>query len=294
MSIVTGDGSVIEADADHEPDVYAAARVSLGALGVISTVTLQCVPAFTLRSVEEPRTLDEVLRRFDEYVEGNDHFEFFWFPHTDGAQAIFNNRTDDPATPPGRAGAWLNDILLENHAFGLVQRVGALRHRWIPPLNRFSVKLISRREVVDLSHNIFINPRLVRFVEMEYAIPRETLVDTVGEVRRMIDKSGMQISFPVEVRVAAADDIPLSTATARPTAYIAVHVFHKLPFERYFQEVEAIMNGVEGRPHWGKMHYQTARTLAPRYPQWDRFIRVRDRLDPDRLFANSYLERVLG
>jgi L-gulonolactone oxidase len=58
--------------------------------------------------------------------------------------------------------------------------------------------------------------------------------------------------------------------------------------------VEAIMNGVEGRPHWGKMHYQTARTLAPRYPQWDRFIGVRERLDPNRVFANAYLERVLG
>jgi FAD/FMN-containing dehydrogenase len=227
MSLVAGDGSIIECDAEREPDVFAAARVSLGALGVISTVTLQCVPAFTLRSVEEPKTLNEVLERFTEFVEGNDHFEFFWFPHTNVAQAIFNTR-------------------------------------------------------------------LVRFVEMEYAIPREAVVDTVREVNRMIDKSGMNISFPVEVRVAHEDDIPLSTATARPTAYIAVHVFHKLPFERYFREVEAIMNGVEGRPHWGKMHYQTAETLAPRYPQWDRFIGVRDRLDPDRRFANAYLERVLG
>ncbi|MEA2645473.1 MAG: L-gulono,4-lactone dehydrogenase [Chloroflexota bacterium] len=294
VTIVAGDGTVIEADAEKEPDVYAAARVSLGALGIISTVTLQCVPAFTLRSIEEPKTLDEVLANFDEYVESNDHFEFFWFPHTDGAQAIFNNRTDEPAAPPSRGSAWLNDVLLENHAFGVVQRVGSLRRRWIPSLNRFSVRLISRREVVDLSHNIFINPRLVRFVEMEYAIPREAVVDTIRDVRRMIDRTGMNISFPVEVRVAAADNIPLSTATARPTAYIAVHVFHRLPFDRYFQEVEAIMNGVDGRPHWGKMHYQTARTLAPRYPQWDRFIAVRDRLDPARVFANPYLERVLG
>ena len=294
ISLVTADGSVIECDAEHEPDVFAAARVSLGALGVISTVTLQCVPAFTLRSVEEPRTLDEVLERFDEFVEGNDHFEFFWIPHSDGAQTIFNNRTDEPPAPPSRASTWFNDVLMENHAFGVIQRLGAARTSWIPPLNRLTARLISRREVVDLSHHIFINPRLVRFVEMEYAIPREAVVDTVREVKRMIDRSGMTISFPIEVRVAAPDDIPLSTATARKTAYIAVHVFHTLPHERYFREVEAIMNGVEGRPHWGKMHYQTAETLAPRYPQWDRFIAVRDRLDPERRFGNAYTERILG
>ncbi|MGB2940928.1 MAG: D-arabinono-1,4-lactone oxidase [Candidatus Dormiibacterota bacterium] len=294
LSLVTADGSVVEADAEHEPDVYAAARVGLGALGVISTVTLQCVPAFTLRSVEEPRTLDEVLDRFDEYVEGNDHFEFFWFPHTSAAQTILNNRTDDPPSPPGRASAWLNDVLVENHAFGVVQRIGAARTSWIPPLARFTGKLISRREIVDLSHRIFINPRLVRFVEMEYAIPREAVVDTVREVNKMIERTGMSISFPVEVRVAAEDDIPLSTATARKTGYIAVHVFNKLPFARYFREVEAIMDGVMGRPHWGKMHYQTAETLRPRYPQWDRFIAVRDRLDPERRFGNAYTERVLG
>ncbi len=294
ISLVTPDGSVVEADAEHEPDVFAAARVSLGALGVISTVTLQCVPAFTLRSVEEPRTLDEVLERFDEYVEGNDHFEFFWIPHSDAAQTIFNNRTDDEPHPPSGASTWFNDVLMENHAFGMIQRLGAARTGWIPPLNRLTARLISHREVVDLSHHIFINPRLVRFVEMEYAIPREMVVDTVREVKRMIEKSGMEISFPIEVRVAAADDIPLSTATARKTGYIAVHVFNKLPFEHYFREVEAIMNGVGGRPHWGKMHYQTAETLKPRYPQWDRFIAVRDRLDPDRRFGNAYTERVLG
>jgi L-gulonolactone oxidase len=294
LSVVLADGSVVECDAEHQPDLFAAARVSLGALGVISTVTLQCVPAFTLRSVERPIRLDDALEQFVELVDGNDHFEFFWIPHTDSALAITNNRTEDAPHPPSKASAWFNDILLENHAFGLLQWLGSKRTGWIPPLNRFTAGLISQREVVDLSHHIFINPRLVRFVEMEYAIPRDTVVDTIRELRQMIDNSGMQISFPIEVRVAAPDDIPLSTATARPTAYIAVHVFHTLPFERYFREVEAIMNSVHGRPHWGKMHYQTAESLRPRYPQWERFIKVRDRVDPGRRFANAYLERVLG
>jgi L-gulonolactone oxidase len=92
----------------------------------------------------------------------------------------------------------------------------------------------------------------------------------------------------------AADDIPLSPAYGRDTGYIAVHVYHRFEYEPYFREVEAIMNAHEGRPHWGKLHFQTAATLRQRYPLWDRFIAVRNRLDPNRLFGNAYLERVLG
>jgi L-gulonolactone oxidase len=129
---------------------------------------------------------------------------------------------------------------------------------------------------------------------MEYALPREHLVQAVRDIRAMIDRTGLLISFPVEVRAVAADDIPLSPAYGRETGYIAVHVFNKFEYEPYFREVEAIMNGVGGRPHWGKLHFQTAETLRPRYPLWDKFIAVRDRLDPDCMFGNAYLERVLG
>jgi L-gulonolactone oxidase len=129
---------------------------------------------------------------------------------------------------------------------------------------------------------------------MEYALPREALAGAVREVRSMIDQKGLRISFPVEVRVARGDDIWLSTASGRETCYVAVHVFQGLPFEAYFREVEAIMNGHAGRPHWGKMHYQIAATLRPRYPHWDDFVKIRDRLDPEGRFSNDYLDRVLG
>jgi L-gulono-1,4-lactone dehydrogenase len=274
--------------------VFEAARVGLGALGVISSVTLRCEPAFNLRSVEEPRQLDEVLEEFDELAEANDHFELFWFPHTDVAQTIRNNVTDEPARPRGRIGAYVDDIVLENHAFGLVQRLGQARDSWIPSLARFTARLLSRTEVVDRSHRVFANERLVRFAEMEYAIPREHAVQAVREVRAMIERRDLRLSFPIEVRVLGGDDIPLSTAQGRDTAYIAVHVFWRLPYEDYFREVEAIMRGLDGRPHWGKLHYQDAESLRPRYPLWDRFAAVRDRLDPERRFTNAYLRRVLG
>jgi L-gulono-1,4-lactone dehydrogenase len=294
LSLVLADGSILRCSQDAEPEVFEAARVGLGALGVISSVTLRCEPAFNLRSVEEPRRLDEVLEEFDELAEANDHFELFWFPHTDVAQTIRNNVTDEPARPRGRIGAYVDDIVLENHAFGLVQRLGQARSSWIPGLARFTARLLSRTEVVDRSHRVFANERLVRFAEMEYAIPREHAVQAVREVRAMIERRDLRLSFPIEVRVLGGDDIPLSTAQGRDTAYIAVHVFWRLPYEDYFREVEAIMRGLDGRPHWGKLHFQDAESLRPRYPLWDRFAAVRDRLDPERRFTNAYLRRVLG
>ncbi len=294
LSLVLGDGSVLRCSADENPAVFEVARVGLGALGVISSVTLQCEPAFNLCSREQPRRLDEVLEEFDDLAADNDHFELFWFPHTEVAQTIRNNRTDEPARPRSRIGAYVDDVLFERHAFSLLQRLGEARTAWIPGLARFTAGLLSPGEVVDRSHRVFSNERLVRFVEMEYAIPRRHVVHAVREVRAMIERRELRISFPIEVRVLAGDDIPLSTAYGRDTAYVAVHVFWRLPHEPYFREVEAIMRDLEGRPHWGKLHFENMDSLRPRYPRWNGFAAVRDRLDPDRRFANGYLERVLG
>jgi L-gulono-1,4-lactone dehydrogenase len=295
-SLVLASGEVLQCSADMEPEVFKAAQVSLGALGVLSTLTLRCVPAYNIRSVQEPHRVDELLDRFDELCAAGDHFEFFWWPHTEVAQAITNTRTQDPAPQNGRRaglGAYVNDILLENHAFGLIQRAAQARRSWIPHLAGFTARTMGRKEMTDRSDRIFANQRLVRFAEMEYAVPRDQLVQSVREVRAMIERKGFLISFPVEVRAVAADDIPLSPAYGRPTGYIAVHVYNKFDYEPYFREVEAIMKAHDGRPHWGKLHFQTAETLRPRYPQWDRFVDVRKRLDPDGLFSNAYLDRVL-
>ena len=125
-------------------------------------------------------------------------------------------------------------------------------------------------------------------------MPREALPEALNRVRALVDRMGVNISFPVEVRFVQGDDIPLSTASGRDTGYIAVHVYRGTPYDQYFQGVERIMNDYEGRPHWGKMHFQRAETLAPRYPEWDAFQAVRNQLDPDRRFSNLYVERVLG
>ena len=294
LTMVLADGQVVEFSPDRDPDAFRCAQVSLGALGIISTVTLQCVPQFVLQSIEDPRPLDEMLERYAELCEANQHFEFFWFPHTDRVQSIRNNPVDGPPKPRNRVSDYLNDIVVENHVFGLVQRAGRARQKWIPGLNRFTTKMLSHAEMRDWSHRVFANPRLVRFVEMEYAIPRAQAVPAIRALKAMIDRSGMHISFPVEVRVGAGDDAVMSTAHGRETTYIAVHVFQGMEYDRYFHEVEAVMNAFDGRPHWGKMHYQAAETLRTRYPRFDEFVRLRNELDPQGLFRNAYLDRVLG
>jgi L-gulonolactone oxidase len=293
MRIVAGDGSVIECSATVEPEIFHAARVGIGALGIVSTVTLQSVPAFSLRAVEMPERVDKLLANLDDHVANNDHFEFFWVPHTGWALTKWNNRTDEPEAPRSRRQEFYNDILMQNIAFGALNRIGRLRPSLIPRLSRM-IPSSGRVEYVDRSYRVYASPRMVRFYEMEYAIPAEACAEALNRVRRFVDESGLTISFPVEVRFTAPDDIPLSTAYGRPTCYIAVHVFQGMQYQQYFEAVEDIMDDYGGRPHWGKLHFQTAETLAPRYPQWDRFQAVRRRLDPAGTFANPYTDRVLG
>ncbi len=293
MRLVTGSGEVLDCSAEAHADVLDLARVGVGALGAVSTVTLQCVPAFNLHAVEDAERVDALLERLDDEVDGNDHFEFFWIPNTGWALTKRNRRTDEPARPRARWQAFRDDILINNVGFDAVMRVGAVRNNLLPKAAK-RLPSTGRVEYTDASYKVFASPRLTKFYEMEYAIPREHLPEALGRVRRLVDQQGRYIGFPVEVRFVAADDIALSTATGRATAYIAVNVYRGTPYDQYFQGVEAIMNDYDGRPHWGKMHFQTATTLAPRYPRFAEFQALRARLDPAGTFANPYLDRVLG
>lgn len=293
LRLVLADGTVLDCSPSSSPDVWSAARVGLGALGIVSTLTLRCVPAFTVAAVEEPVPVDEVTADLDGFFASADHAEFYWVPHTRWALTKRNTRTAEPAVPRSRWAEFRDDVLLANVAFGAMCRLGRLRPSWVPRLAKL-VPSTGRVEYSDRSDRVFTSPRLVRFYEMEYAVPREALGEALDRVRRLVDRLGIQLSFPVEVRVAAADDVPLSTASGRDTGYVAVHTYRGTSHDPYFAGVEAIMDDYGGRPHWGKLHWQTAATLAPRYPEWDRFLAVRDRLDPDRRFTNPYLDRVLG
>ena len=293
LRLMAGDGSIIECSAKKEPDIFSAARIGLGALGIISTVTLRCVKAFNLRAIEMPERVDQVLERLDENIQTTDHFEFFWVPNTGWALTKRNQRTTAPLATRGLWKEFRDDILVSNFAFEALCRIGRLRPSLIPRVAR-ALPQTGRTEYIDKSYRVFSSPRMVRFYEMEYGIPAEATLEAFNRVRAFLKQSGLVPIFPVEVRFTKGDDIPLSTASGRDSCYIAVHVFEGMQYQQYFEAVEDIMNEYGGRPHWGKLHFQTAETLAPRYRQWDEFQRVRSRLDPEGRFSNAYLDRVLG
>jgi L-gulonolactone oxidase len=295
IELVTADGSTVELNEETDPDGWRAARVSVGALGVVTAVTLQAVPAFTLEGHDVGRPLDEVLANIGELADGSEHFEFFSFPYSDRALTRTNQRVPGPPQPRRPRHAWLEDEVLKNGFFGAMCRLGRARPGWIPRINRLVSRaggMESRR--VDRSYRIFATPRSVRFTEMEYAIPRENGVEAIRTVREVVESRGLAVSFPFEVRFVAGDDAFLSPACGRDTCYIASHMFEGMEYEPFMRGVEEIMDGFGGRPHWGKRHFQTAETLRPRYPNWDRFDAVRERLDAEGRFANEYVRRVLG
>ncbi|WP_308799217.1 D-arabinono-1,4-lactone oxidase [Agromyces silvae] len=294
--LVTGTGELLEVSDTSRPDLLPAIQVGLGALGVLVDVTLELVPRFLLHAVERPEPLEAVLEAWPERAAGADHFEFYWFPHTETALTKSNTRlpADAPRHPLGRVTRFVEDEVVANGLFRAVCVLGRLAPAVTPVIAKQIERITGNREFTDASPEVFTSRRGVRFVEMEYAIPFEAVPEALTEVRALIARRGWRISFPIEVRAAAADDTWLSTAYGRRTGYLAVHRYFRENPTEYFGAVEEILLAHGGRPHWGKMHTLRAPELRERYPRFDDFLRVRDELDPDRRFANPYLERVLG
>ncbi|MDX3579077.1 D-arabinono-1,4-lactone oxidase [Streptomyces sp. FL07-04A] len=294
LELVTADGSVLTCSEKENPDVFAAARIGLGALGVVTAITFAVEPIFLLTAREEPMPFDRVLADFDELWAENEHFEFYWFPHTGSTNTKRNNRSAGPRKPVSQVAGFVEDELLSNGVFQVAQWVGRAAPATIPAIARVSSKALSARTYTDIPYKVYTSPRRVRFLEMEYALPREAVTEALRELRTMVDRSGLRISFPVEVRTAPADDITLSTASGRDSAYIAVHMVKGTSYSKYFTAAEHIFTAYEGRPHWGKIHTRDAGYFASVYPRFGEFTALRDRLDPDRRFQNDYVRRVLG
>ncbi|WP_028471623.1 D-arabinono-1,4-lactone oxidase [Nocardioides alkalitolerans] len=300
LELVTGTGELVRASSTENADVLDLARVALGALGVLVTVTFAVEPLFLLEAVEAPMSWDEAVGSFDELVAENHHVDLHWFPHTDRLLTKRNNRLDPgeeglaAAEPLGRLRGWVDDELLANTVFGLAVAAGNRAPAVIPRMNRVTSRALSPRTYSDVAHRVFTSTRRVVFREMEYAVPRSVAHEVLAEVRRVVDASDWRLSFPVEIRVAPADDVPLSTAYGRDSLYLAFHVPRDVDHTAYFAGVEAVLRAYDGRPHWGKLHTRERADLAPAYDRFDDFLALRDRLDPDRVFANAYLRRVLG
>jgi L-gulono-1,4-lactone dehydrogenase len=303
LELVLADGQIVTCSAGSPhggltvpggAGLFDAARVGLGALGIVTAVTFRVVPAFLLHAREEPMAWSRLISELDQLIAANEHFEFFWFPHSEGCLVKRNNRTDGPARPLPRWRYLLDDEFLSNSLFGTTCKLGHRVPAVIPAVNSIASKALGTRDYTDAAYRVFTSPRRVRFKEQEYAVPRAALSDVLGEVRSLIASRDWRLSFPIEVRVTPSDELWLSTASGRDSAYLAFHVFHASPHEDYFGEVEAIMTAVGGRPHWGKMHTRDAAYLSATYPRFGEFVALRNALDPDRRFGNAYLTQVLG
>jgi len=295
-TLVTADGDLLTVDETENAELLPAVALGLGALGILVDVTLQCVPAFVLHAVERPEPLGAVLADLDRRTADADHFEFYWFPHTDVALTKTNTRlpVDAPTSPLRPVTRWVDDLLVGNGLHQAVCSVGRGVPASIPAINRLSARVWGDRTFSDASHRVFATARGVRFREMEYAVPIAALATAFRDLQRLIDDNDWRIEFPVEVRVAAADDLWMSTAHGRASGYIAVHRYWRAGHDEYFAAVEEVMRAHGGRPHWGKLHTQDAPALRASYPRFDEFVALRDRLDPHRRFTNAYLDRVLG
>ncbi|MGC5248788.1 D-arabinono-1,4-lactone oxidase [Gordonia sp. DT219] len=296
-TLVSGTGEIVTV-AEDDPRL-AAVALGLGALGILVDLTIQCVPVFSIRADEYPLDADDAIDGFTERVATQDHHEFYWFPHTRCALGKTNTRLEGLATPSGagRVRRYVDDEILANRVYRVLCALGSRVPAAVPTISQVSGRVLSARTYTERSDRVFISSRTVRFREMEYAVPLEATPSALRELRQMIERKRYRISFPVEVRAAAGDDLMLSTASGGPRGYIAVHRYHHddpTDAAAYFADAEAIMTDHGGRPHWGKIHTRDAAYLRSVYPRFDEFRAVRDQFDPNRVFANPYLEQVLG
>ncbi|HEX2914498.1 MAG TPA: D-arabinono-1,4-lactone oxidase [Chloroflexia bacterium] len=294
LTLVTAGGRVLECTEENNPEIFKAAQVSLGALGIISKVTLQLVPAFRLRYEWRRESLRKCLANLEQYVRDNRHFEFYWAPYTDTVLLKFQNPTEQKPDSQKNFLRWFNDMVMDNGALWVVSEISRHFPQYVPDISRVIGALISGGSDVNYSYKIFATKRMVKFNEMEYNLPVENFSQAIQEVDETIRQKRFLVHFPVECRFVHEDDIFLSPAYGRASAYIAVHMYKGMEHRPYFEAMEDIFKKYEGRPHWGKMHNRTAEDLRQLYPEWERFQAVRQELDPEGLFLNDHLKTLFS
>jgi len=288
LALATPGGELVECDASRNAELFHAARTSLGALGVVTRATLQNRGAYRLversRFVELESLLGDLARERD----ANRHFEFYAFPHADVALAIETNESDADAHPSGaddpQAILLLRSLFRWTRALpGIGGRLYGAFLRSQPPTER-----------AGMSHEVLAHARTVRFNEMEYTVPAESGPECLRAVLHEIRARDLPVCFPIECRFVRADDVWLSMFHARAGFSISIHQFWDEDWRPYFAAIEPIFWRYEGRPHWGKLHSLDAARLAPLYPRWADFQRVRRALDPRGRLVNAHLARILG
>lgn len=295
LRLVTVGGEVLTCSADKNRDLFDAARCGLGALGVISSLTLRVERAYRLSAVEEKRPLASVLADMETTINSHDHFKFWWLPHTDQCLVFLQDRTDRPARRRP-----IRTLIDQYVAKNLLAEWGmSLSGRWpgtIPRFNRtFLLGLAPQTAThVDRSDRVLSFPVHIRHWESEQSVPLESGAEGIDRVRDFLARERIPVNMPVEIRFTAAEDAWLSPAHGRASCYIDLLQHRSLPFERYFRGAEERLAGLGARPHWGKVTFRSADDLARLYPRWREFRRLRKDLDPRGRLLNPALRNLFA
>lgn len=292
IKFINGKGEIVYCSETENPELFKAAQISLGSFGIITELTFKVVDSYKLEFYSGKDTVEGVLNKLDQINQDTRNFEFYWFPHTDTVQTKFSNIGQGEAKD-NKFGNWM-DNFLENSVFGAMSDATARMKGLSPTIAKISGLVAGTSKKLNWSHKVYTLERDVRFNEMEYNVPYEVYPEVIREVVRTFKKNKWDIHFPLENRFSAGDDIWLSPAYGRKSAYIAFHVYYKKPYKEYFKVMEDICRSYDGRPHWGKLHTLTASTLSQIYPKWEDFNKVRKEQDPEGKFLTPYLRELLG
>ena len=290
LALVTPAGELIECSATQQPEVFNAARCSLGALGIVTRIRLQNVAALDLTEVNRAELTEDVLDALPERMTAHRHFELMPLPHSDLCLTV---STDEAV--PGDASVGSDDLEAVYRIRDLYESIS-----WLPGADRVYNYLLQRAMGESASTvrtgpswAVLPHPRLVRFREMEYTVPAEAGPACVREILRTIRERNLPVCFPLEYRQTAADDIWLSMFGGRAGASISVHQFGDTDYRPYFAQIEPIFWKYEGRPHWGKLHTLDNARLKALYPRWQDFMDLRRSLDPQGRMLNAHLRNIL-
>ena len=287
LQLVTANGDIIECSATKNADIFNAARVNLGALGIVTQVTLQNRGLYKLKRETTWMPIEEILENAETLASNNRNFEFYFIPFTGMGFIDVQNITDEPVTA--------TDKLDQNDGAEDLKTARDLLS-WSPKLRELVLgtymKTLPKEVTVANSWQNYASERNVRFNEMEYHLPRENVLPAFKEIREVVETQFPEVFFPFEVRFIKSDEIWLSPFNGRETASIAVHRFHQEDYHAMFAAIEPIMQKYHGRPHWGKLNTMKAPQFAEHYAHWNDFKNVRQQLDPQGRFLNPYLASI--
>lgn len=293
LTLVLANGELLQINENENPELLDAARVGLGVLGIITQVTLQLTDSYKLEYKASKGSLKGTLAELEIYKAKNRNFEFYWFPYTDAVQLKFSNESQE-AVQDSAFKRYINQHLMENKALGFLCKIGAKFPSSYKKINKIMGAAIGSERKVNYSHLVYATERAVKFKEMEYNIPAEHFVEVMLKIQAAIEKHQFNVFFPIECRWVQADNIWLSPAHNRASAYIAFHVYEGTEHEAYFKEMENICRQYNGRPHWGKMHTRTYEDLKIAYPKFEDFCALRKRLDEKGLLLNPHTAKIFG